>query len=93
VIPSLGRPLTGATNATVNLVEPNTLFGDRVNTVDLRVSKILRFGVTRSAISLDVYNLFNRNPVQVYNLNYASWLRPQRTLQARFIKLGVQFDF
>jgi hypothetical protein len=57
------------------------------------VSKILRFGRTRSAVSLDVYNLFNRNPVQVYNLNYASWLQPQRTLQARFIKLGVQFDF
>ncbi|MEQ1574360.1 MAG: TonB-dependent receptor [Vicinamibacterales bacterium] len=93
VSPSLGRNLTGATNATVNLVEPNTVFGDRVNSVDLRISKLLRFRATRSALSLDVYNLFNRNPVQVYNNAYASWLRPERTLQARFIKLGVQFDF
>ena len=93
VIPALGRPLTGAANATVNLVAPNTMYGDRVNAVDMRVSKILRFGRTRSVVSLDVYNVFNRNPVQVYNFNYASWLRPERTLQARFIKIGGQFDF
>jgi hypothetical protein len=93
VTPTLGRNLTGATNATVNLVEPTAMYGDRVNSVDLRISKIVRFRATRSALSFDVYNLFNRNPVQVYNNNYASWLQPQRTLQARFIKLGVQFDF
>jgi hypothetical protein len=93
VSPSLGRALTGAANTTVNLVEPNTLFGDRVNSVDLRVSKIVRLRGTRSALSLDVYNLFNRNPVQVYNNNFATWLQPQRTLQARFIKLGMQVDF
>lgn len=93
VSPSLGRNLAGATNATVNLVEPTGMYGDRVNAVDVRISKILRFGRTRSALSLDVYNLFNRNPVQVFNNAYASWLQPQRTLQARFIKLGMQFDF
>ena len=93
VLPSLGRPLTGAANATVNLVAPNTTYGDRVNSVDLRISKIVRIRAVRSAFSLDVYNLFNRNPVQVYNNNYASWLRPERILQARFIKLGMQLDF
>lgn len=94
IAPSLGRPLSGgATSATVNLVSPGTMYGDRVNQIDLRVAKILRFGGTRTSLSLDLYNLLNVNPVTSYNPNFASWLVPQRILQARFAKLGVQMDF
>ena len=43
--PSLGRNLSGsAPNVTVNLIEPHTLLGDRVNELDMRVGKIVRFG-------------------------------------------------
>lgn len=94
ISPSLGRPLSAnATNATVNLIPPGSMYGDRVNQVDLRVSKILRFGRARTALSMDLYNLLNVNPVNVYNVNYASWLTPQRILQARFAKFSVQVDF
>lgn len=93
VNPVLGRNLTGASNATVNLIAPGTMYGDRMNTMDLRLAKIFRFGTTRSSVTVDVYNLWNRNPVQQYNNNFSSWLTPQRILQARFMKLGVQFDF
>ena len=56
----LGRPLSGgAPNVTVNLIEPGVLWGDRVNVIDLRVAKILRFGRTRTNVGVDVYNLFN----------------------------------
>jgi hypothetical protein len=42
---------------------------------------------------VDLYNLLNVNPVTTYNPNFASWLVPQRILQGRFAKLGVQLDF
>ena len=46
-----------AANVTVNIVEPGTLYGDRINQLDFRVAKILRFGRTRTQLGLDLYNL------------------------------------
>ena len=92
--PSLGRPLSGnAANATVNLVAPGTLYGERSNQVDLRISKLLNMRGTRTQLSLDVFNLMNANAVLTQNNNYATWQRPQVIMYARFIKLGVQMDF
>jgi hypothetical protein len=101
---TLGRPFANnAPNVTVNLVEPGTLYGDRVNEVDLRVAKILRFGQTRTNIGFDIYNILNANPVLTYNQAFnpvvsttnpsSNWLAPQSTLQPRFLKFSVQFDF
>ena len=43
--PILGRPLAGsAPNITVNLIEPHSILGARVNELNMRVGKILRFG-------------------------------------------------
>jgi hypothetical protein len=65
---ALGRPPAGnVTNVTVNLVEPGTLYGDRINQMDLRTAKILRFGPTRTMIALDLYNAFNSSVVLTYN--------------------------
>jgi hypothetical protein len=94
VQPSLGRPLSGgAANVTVNLVEPGTLLGDRLNQLDLRFSRPVRFGPRRVAVNLDIYNALNANPIIQYNLNYAVWQTPQRILEARLFKISGQFDF
>ena len=49
------------------------VYGDRLNEVDFRVAKILRFGRTRTNVGVDVYNLFNANPVLTYNAVLTAW--------------------
>jgi hypothetical protein len=94
---SLGRPLAGsAPNVTINLIAPGALYGDRVNELDLRLAKVLRFGRTRTNVGFDVYNLLNANPVLTYNAAFipnGNWLVPTSVLQARFVKIGVSVDF
>jgi hypothetical protein len=93
----LGRPLSNnATSVNVYLVEPGAMFGDRVNEIDLRIAKILRFGRTRTNVGFDVYNILNANPVLLYNMSYnptGQWLRPNTVLQPRFAQVSVQVDF
>jgi hypothetical protein len=96
--PSLGRPLSNsATNVTVNVIEPGTLYGDRINVVDLRLAKILKFGRTRTNVGFDIYNVMNLSPVLSYNQAYSPtttlWLTPTGVLQPRFWKFSAQFDF
>jgi hypothetical protein len=95
----LNRPFAGVggQTVTVNLVEPGTLYGDRVNQIDLRVAKILRFGRTRTNVGVDIYNIGNVNPVLTYNQAFnpatTAWLTPNSVLQPRFFKISAQVDF
>jgi hypothetical protein len=92
--PVLGRVLSGGVaNLPVTIVEPGTMYGERLNQVDMRFGKNLRFGRMKAAVNLDVYNVFNVNTVLSLNYAYATWLRPTSILLARFAKIGVQFDF
>jgi hypothetical protein len=94
VAPSLGRPLSGgATTVIVNLVPPATIYGDRLNQLDFRVGRVLRFGRTRSVVGLDVYNVLNASPVLIESTAYAAYRTPQTILLARFFKASLQFDF
>jgi len=103
ISPSLGRNLSNnAPTATVNLIEPGTLYGDRVNEIDVRFAKILKFGRTRANVGIDVYNLLNKAPILTYNQTFVlpsaanpngSWLTPTSVLQSRFVKISAQFDF
>jgi hypothetical protein len=95
VAPSLGRNLAGgAANVTVNLVEPGTLYGDRINQLDVRVGRRFSFGQRAITVGLDGFNILNSSAVLTYNQTYGlSWLTPQAILVARFAKVSAQFDF
>ncbi|MBI4263933.1 MAG: TonB-dependent receptor [Acidobacteria bacterium] len=91
---TLGRPLSGgAANMSVALLQPSTMYLDRRNELDLRFGKVLRFGRSRSVVSLDLYNTLNNDAVLSVNENFASWMRPQQILNARMAKISVQFDW
>jgi hypothetical protein len=94
VAPSLGRPISGnQANVTVNLVEPGTMYGDRLNQLDVRVAKLLRVGRIRTSLNVDLYNALNGSPVLTQNNNFGAWQQPTSILLARFVKLGAQLDF
>jgi len=85
-------------NKTVQIIEPGSLYGDRVNQFDFRISKLLRFAGTRTMVGLDIYNLLNSNPVLSENAAmpappFAGFRQPLSMLQARFFKFSAQFDW
>jgi outer membrane receptor protein involved in Fe transport len=91
---SLNRRLSAGT-ATVPLVEPGTLFAERLTQVDLRGSKDFRVGGVRVRGMVDAYNVFNANPVLGLNNQYSAqaWQRPTFVLPGRLVKFGVQIDY
>jgi hypothetical protein len=95
VVPTLGRNLAAGTGATVtvNLVKPGTMYGPRLNQLDLRLARAVRVGRTKATLNLDLYNALNVSTVLTMSSAYATWQRPQSIILARFAKIGVQFDF
>ena len=94
IAPSLGRNLSGgAANATVNLIAPGSVHGDRLHQLDVSVAKIIRMGTMRATAKVDVFNVTNNNAVLTENASYARFRSPTSILQARFLKLGIQLDF
>ena len=97
VVPSLGRNLSGnASNVTVNLVAPGTMYGDRINQLDLRMAKILRHGRSQTTIGIDVYNALNSSAVLTHNNAFVpggTWLQPIAILTPRLVKLTAELDF
>ncbi len=91
---TLGRPLSGAAaSSTIQLVDTSANYLDRRNELDMRIGKQLRFGRTRSQVSLDIYNALNSNAVLTASTAFASYLRPQSILNARLMKVSVNLDF
>jgi len=97
IAPILGRPLSGgAANATVNLIEPGSKYGERVNELHLRIAKILNFGGMRANVGMDIFNIINAAPGLSYNQNFIAngpWLTPTTVMTARFAKFSAQIDF
>jgi len=92
---TLGRSLAGgASNMRVQLLQPHTRRLDRRNLVDIRIGKVLRVGGSRSVVSLDVFNAVNSDATLGVNQTFGSgWLTPREVVQARLMKISIQFDF
>jgi hypothetical protein len=95
VAQTLGRPLAGgAANVTINLLSPGDRYTDRINQLDFRVAKLIKFHGKRATIGLDLFNALNAATVLSVNQTYGpSWLSPTAVLQARVAKISGQFDF
>ena len=97
IAPSLGRNLSAGVNgtATIDLIAPATQYNERLNQLDLRVSKIFRILRGRSLqLNMDVYNAPNVDTILAQNNTYGTlWLKPASILQARFFKFSAQFQF
>jgi hypothetical protein len=102
IAPSLGRNLTTGANAVVNVLPLGTLYDDRLNQLDMRLTQRTRIGTSVLQITVDVYNVLNGDSVvNGQNVTYGqytavgntSWMRPTNTLQPRLFKLGARLDF
>jgi hypothetical protein len=96
--PSLGRPLSQTTSVQVNVIPPGTVFADRLHQLDLRATKMFKFGGTRLRANLDVYNAVNDNTGLNYRTAFnpadpVAWEAPRVIMPARSAKVSVQFDF
>lgn len=104
---ALGRSLIACTPGTapaactsvqsVNLLLNGQLYQKRLNSIDMRFAKILRFGGKRAGIGIDLYNIINANTQTGYNQTFGNdgtgLFRPTAIQGARFARFNVTFDF
>jgi hypothetical protein len=90
---TLGRPFTLA-QSTVNTIEPGSLYGDRLNQIDLRFTKIVNVGKGRVDLNVDLYNAFNSDAILQEVQNYGvAWRNATSIIQPRFVKFAARWDF
>jgi len=78
----------------INLIVPNSLFGDRFNQVDLSLSRSMNVGWGRLRLAFDLYNALNANSIQNVTTTYGpSWLRPTTFLDPRLARVTANLQF
>jgi hypothetical protein len=95
---ALGRPIAGgATTVALDIAKPGQVYPDRLNTVDMRFTKIIKIGRTRTNVGIDLYNLLNANTGISFNQNFgadgSAWLRPNGILNPRYVRFNATVDF
>jgi hypothetical protein len=80
----------------VPLVAPMTEFGDRINQLDINVTKLIKVGRYNISPKFDLFNALNASPVwAVRGLQYgtAAYMQPQSILVGRVFQLGAIVKF
>ena len=90
---NLSRPLTNSAS-TVNVIDPGTMWGDRLNQIDLRFSKIFNIKSSRLDLNFDLYNSFNSDAITL-QLNSVGpvYQLPLTVIPPRFAKISARWDF
>jgi hypothetical protein len=93
-VQGLGRTTFLAAQAAANVIAPGSVYGDRLNQVDFRVTKIIKVKGSNLEANLDLYNLGNSDAILTQNNVFgATWTRPTTVIQPRFVKFTVRYDF
>jgi len=108
IAPSLGRNLTACGNQTQaptacrstatlnNVIAPNTHYENRLQQLDLQLSKVFGIRKDKGHITgnFGIYNVFNANTILNRNNTYGSaYGTPTDVLAARLFKFGVDVTF
>ncbi len=92
---TLGRPFSsGQPIEFLSIVQPGALYGARLNGVDLRIAKNLRFGRTRTMVAVDIFNSSTR--IRRTCTSRPTGRRISIRCRSRWrgsFKISAQFDF
>ena len=84
-------------NVTVALIPPNSIFGDRIEQLDLRFSRMFPMGRARVQGNFDVYNIFNGSTVLNENTRYQTvnnqWRNVIQIMGGRLLKFSANLTF
>jgi Carboxypeptidase regulatory-like domain len=96
VVGALVDPGINVAQLTVPLVAPMTEYGDRINQLDLSLSRTFKYGRFNLQPKIDFFNLLNVSPVfSVRSQNYGtqSYDQPSAVLNGRVFQLGAVVRF
>ena len=94
----IGRPLSAnAAQIEVPVIQPGTVFGDRVNQLDLRVGKVFNLDRVRLVVNLDLHNALNTDAILELSQDYGAggnrFLNAEQMIQGRVTQISLQVDF
>jgi len=104
--PSLGRHLASCPSqtattcnqtATIDLIPPFSIYGDRIQQVDLRFTRNFPLGTRRLQGNFDIYNVLNASTVQneqsAYRVVNNQWRNAIQIMGGRLLKFSAQLSF
>jgi hypothetical protein len=98
VVGALINPTQTVSSLSVPLVAPMTEYGDRINQLDLSLSKSFKYWRATFQPKIDFFNLLNVSPVfavPTNGLNFGTpaYMRPNAVLNGRVFQLGANVRF
>ena len=69
------------------------MYVERLNQLDLRFSKLFKWGRSRITGNLDLYNALNNDTILTQSNAYGNWQTPFSLIQGRFAKFSAQLEF